>query len=308
MFITEPSVGGFAWEYRIPLPPMNNRKTTTKRAIKLLVHETDSGIQHLKFPKHTIGYIRQGSLCLCEEERRVISKGEIYILRAGWHSVEYFPEHSKPCEELTIQLSNSPLNFLLGYVEQSRLDSFCADHTPLATFAHHKATPSLAIYYNGLHKYLLNKTLDKDRAMEHLKIGELIYLLLSLPSSSIATQLCQMTALHSTDFQEYVRANTFNRLTIAQLADGCGMCPSTFKMTFSRHFGTSPHTWIMEQRMSAICSALQYTNHPIKNLAHECGFASPSHMIRIFKRKYGVTPSQYRATHTKLQRFDTQSD
>ena len=281
----------------------NTKATAPKRAIELLVHDPNDGIQHIKLHQHTIGYIRQGSLCVCNGERRVIPKGEMYILRAGWHSVEYLPEDGKPCEELSFQLSNGILNFLLGYVEQSRLDAFCDTHNPAITYAHHRANSTLATFCKGVHKYLCDHTFDNLAIMEHLKIGELIYLLLSLPSSSIATQLCQVMALGRTDFQEYVRANIFNNLTIAQLAEGYGLCPSAFKMTFRRHFGTSPHSWIMEQRMNAICTALCYTTHPIKNIAHECGFASPSHMIRLFKANYGVTPTQYRATHTKHTLF-----
>jgi len=40
-------------------------------------------------------------------------------------------------------------------------------------------------------------------------------------------------------------------------------------------------------------------NEPIKNIISFLGYETPSYFTKIFKNKYGVTPSQYRKEQTK---------
>ena len=46
--------------------------------------------------------------------------------------------------------------------------------------------------------------------------------------------------------------------------------------------------------MQQACSLLKNTKIPIGDIAYEIGYLNPEHFIRIFKRKYNITPKEFR--------------
>lgn len=294
-------VAGFLLGGSVPLYPMTNTTTPShESAIRQQNHYDKGEVKHLQFYHHTVGYIQHGAVHIYDGTWHRISKGEIYFLRAGWHTVRYMPDGDTPCKEIVVNLSHNTTISILHTLETCGAISPDAPHPTSAPYAHQSASPALAAYFKGLSKYLSQQVLDNVAIIEHLKIGELFCLLFSSPTSSVANNLRHIATLHESDFEEQIRSHIFTNITIPQLAQKCSMCPSTFKAVFRRHYGCSPHHWFVAQRMDSVCSALRYTNSPIKNIAQEYGFASPSHLIRLFKANYGVTPTQYRAQNHTL--------
>jgi AraC-like DNA-binding protein len=65
---------------------------------------------------------------------------------------------------------------------------------------------------------------------------------------------------------------------------------------FTKTFGLPPHTWRMQARARA--AALRLSRHEeLAQVAPSCGFVDQSHLARVFKRVFGVTPGQYRSMH-----------
>lgn len=52
--------------------------------------------------------------------------------------------------------------------------------------------------------------------------------------------------------------------------------------------------YIVEVRLRHACEQLTTTGNPIEYIASACGFASAVYFHRVFKKKYGVTPGEYR--------------
>ncbi|WP_339225152.1 AraC family transcriptional regulator [Paenibacillus sp. FSL H8-0332] len=65
------------------------------------------------------------------------------------------------------------------------------------------------------------------------------------------------------------------------------------KKGFKLLFGSSVHAYIIERRLDAAYQLLETADCNITTAAMMCGFKKPSHFTEKFKRKYGVTPSQY---------------
>jgi AraC-like DNA-binding protein len=68
---------------------------------------------------------------------------------------------------------------------------------------------------------------------------------------------------------------------------------------FLRDFTTTPKAWLREQQMQAACTLLANA-HSVKQAAYTLYFKHPSHFCREFKRRYGMTPSEFvrkRAPH-----------
>lgn len=63
---------------------------------------------------------------------------------------------------------------------------------------------------------------------------------------------------------------------------------------YRRFFGKAPHQALVARRIRAAKVQLATTNHPIKQIAVECGFAGASAFCTAFKRQTGVSPAIFR--------------
>ncbi|WP_276030645.1 helix-turn-helix domain-containing protein [Mycolicibacterium peregrinum] len=80
--------------------------------------------------------------------------------------------------------------------------------------------------------------------------------------------------------------------TLAALAE---MPVSTFNQAFRRSFHTTPYQFVLERRIARAQTLLLTTALSISDIATEVGFPNRSHFATAFKRRVGVSPSEYRA-------------
>ncbi|MBE7003350.1 MAG: AraC family transcriptional regulator [Ruminococcaceae bacterium] len=65
---------------------------------------------------------------------------------------------------------------------------------------------------------------------------------------------------------------------------------------FKRETGVTPHRFLSDKRLEIAASCLSSTHTDAQNVtevAHLCGFREPLYFSRMFKKKYGVAPSNY---------------
>ena len=61
--------------------------------------------------------------------------------------------------------------------------------------------------------------------------------------------------------------------------------------------GRSPKSVIDERIISEISTLLSSTNRPLKDIAQTLGFSSQAHLSRFFKKRKGISPSEYKVQH-----------
>ncbi|AVR44237.1 hypothetical protein C7S20_02590 [Christiangramia fulva] len=66
---------------------------------------------------------------------------------------------------------------------------------------------------------------------------------------------------------------------------------SKIKKGFKHYYGTSIYKFLQEKRLEKAHLLLTETERPISAIAQECGFVSPSHFSRSFKKRFGYSPS-----------------
>jgi AraC family transcriptional regulator len=81
--------------------------------------------------------------------------------------------------------------------------------------------------------------------------------------------------------------------SVAELAAECRLSAGRFARAFRRTLGTSPHQWLLEQRVAHAKCLLQ-EKQSMSEIAYASGFADQSHMTRVFLRKVGITPGAWR--------------
>lgn len=98
----------------------------------------------------------------------------------------------------------------------------------------------------------------------------------------------------------HVKNHYRETLSIADLADVCGFSCSHFMKFFKKHMGTSFIEYLNDYRLTMAARMLLSSTEPIVVVAGESGFENLSYFNRLFKRKYKMTPSEYRRKGTEI--------
>lgn len=83
-------------------------------------------------------------------------------------------------------------------------------------------------------------------------------------------------------------------LPVEDLARLCGLSRSYFTRAFKVSMGTTPHRWLVRQRVRRAAEMLERTNESISFIAVSCGFSDQSHLTRMFHATVGSSPAAWR--------------
>jgi AraC family transcriptional regulator len=84
-------------------------------------------------------------------------------------------------------------------------------------------------------------------------------------------------------------------MRIEDLATLAGMSRFHFARVFRATVGTTPHRYVLERRLERARSLLKTTATAVRDVALTTGFADQSHLTRLIKRRFGVTPGVLRS-------------
>lgn len=82
--------------------------------------------------------------------------------------------------------------------------------------------------------------------------------------------------------------------TLGALAEVAGFSKSQFVRLFRRTTGTSPHRYVLQQRLEKAHRLIVGSSLPLAAVASDTGFASQSHLHGAFVRRFGCTPGDAR--------------
>lgn len=93
---------------------------------------------------------------------------------------------------------------------------------------------------------------------------------------------------------DYIHTHLDQDLSLAEIADAIDISPVYFSRLFKQAIGTSPHQYVIQQRVEQAKKMLSNTDLAISDIALQVGFSSQSHLTQQFKRVTGMTPKQIR--------------
>jgi len=93
---------------------------------------------------------------------------------------------------------------------------------------------------------------------------------------------------------DYLEANYRRRLSVAEVAAQAGIHPSYLAELFRARHATSVGEWVRNRRLEFARDALRNPAMPISCIAAKAGFADQSHLTRLFRVRFGLTPAEYR--------------
>ena len=93
---------------------------------------------------------------------------------------------------------------------------------------------------------------------------------------------------------QYIHENYNHEMSLDEIASHIGISKSTALNLFQRFLHTTPVSYLIGYRLQAASWLLKNTNKKVKTIAYESGFRNVDYFCRLFKKRYHLTPSEYR--------------
>ena len=159
----------------------------------------------------------------------------------------------------------------------------------------------------------------KDRINSLLMINnqfyaviELINILYELSLDEDTRILCNSSFINNNESSEsrriqkvidYLEANYQKDINLKIVADHVGMTEVSFSRFMKKRTGKNFIEYLNDLRLGFASRLLVNTNKYIAEIAFECGFENLSNFNRIFKKRKGCTPSDFRSNFAKMRKF-----
>lgn len=264
----------------------NSREETycaTETARKLFLHVEYIGHQHVTpkylamrscFAHYLLLYVVSGQLALqTERETNVVNTGQAMLIQTERPHLYGSIGNS---ETLWVHFDGAGIEPLFQYLISMNRDQHVFD-----------------LYGNAEFPARL-KELEESYASGRLfpeivvdaKLRELLGLLLVCQKSKTQEPIQETIRYITRHYQE--------NLTLESLAKEVGLSVSRFSALFRQETGTSPYKYIMNVRLQASQKLLSNSDSSIEHIAEEVGFSNASAFIASFRKKFSITPLQYR--------------
>ena len=110
------------------------------------------------------------------------------------------------------------------------------------------------------------------------------------------------TDIHSTDREVLLAARYINEhfrqaITAADIAAAAGFSPNYLSRKFREAAGMGVHDYLVLIRLRSAAYELLSSDMSVTQIALRCGFSDSNYFKDAFKKKFGLTPREYRKTH-----------
>ncbi len=94
----------------------------------------------------------------------------------------------------------------------------------------------------------------------------------------------------------YIEANVHRSITLEELAEVACFSPYHFHRIFRSWVGESLAVYLRRLRVEHAATALRYSDKRVFDIALDAGFSSPESFAKAFRKRFDLSPQQYRDT------------
>lgn len=95
---------------------------------------------------------------------------------------------------------------------------------------------------------------------------------------------------------QYIANHINTDISVEKIANELNMDRSTLSKKFKRELGFNISSYIMRRKLEEAKSLLSYTDKTISEISEYLCFSTQSYFQNVFKKKYGLTPKEFRKT------------
>lgn len=243
-------------------------------------------------------------------EKFSVKKGDICLILPGQlHSIDATPNSS-----LKISMIQFPLSLLSGSIDNDDAFAFLEPLSKGEQIIPWLITPDYGWYDDFRQCFEEMFQLQTFYSAAYplgikSNLFRLFYLLFYNEPSVKPKSRPQKSVVKTKQIINYITEHYSEPLSTEQMAKVCGFSESHFIKFFKSTIGITFTECLNSYRLSqASRLLLSNTDETIMDTARQCGFNSISYFNRIFKKKYGITPSALRSSNLPIRNGTVSSD
>jgi len=172
------------------------------------------------------------------------------------------------------------------------LNSTRIDTQDSAIRVHHDV--ALSAFFQSMLAYFSQAEKPSEPLLK-LKLKELIAsILVSRNNPALSSYFHSLAKSNVPAIAEIMEANFRYNLSLENFAELCHRSLSSFKRDFLKQYKEPPGRWLLKKRLEYSSALLRNGDTSISQIVFECGFKDLSHFCRVFKDKFGVSPTKFR--------------
>lgn len=147
---------------------------------------------------------------------------------------------------------------------------------------------------------LANQVLDiaSNQHYPHITVDYLLTSLLIELAHEFIESSQSRTGDQMENIKGWIRSNLNSSLTVSQVAQHFEFNPNYLERIFKAATGQTIIQFINQLKMARAQELLLKTNFPIKQIASEAHFNDDKHFMKLFKKKFQLTPSEFRRSYS----------
>ncbi len=103
---------------------------------------------------------------------------------------------------------------------------------------------------------------------------------------------------------DFVRMNFQSQVNRGELARMFDLTPEYVSRLFKTYSGKSFSNFLADQRIDHAVVLLKESDAGVKEIAYESGYSYPSHFIKMFRRRFNMTPGMFRCQAKEHERME----
>lgn len=222
---------------------------------------------------YLIHYILDGK-GIFERKGKVYSlgKGSMFLIRP--HEVTYYEaDKQNPWSYVWIGFS--------GALSEELIDGSGFDKSP--------------IVYSPGSAFIFKNMISADKLSQSAEIylcGLIFELFARLKEeNNVDTCAAQVYARRA---ENYIQSNYMYDISVAGIAKMLGIDRRYLYRIFVEHIGTSPQKYLLKYRLGKAAELLSQYDCIVSEAARSCGYKDAFNFSKMFKKEYGVSPSEYK--------------
>ncbi|WP_372714296.1 helix-turn-helix transcriptional regulator [Ilyobacter sp.] len=100
---------------------------------------------------------------------------------------------------------------------------------------------------------------------------------------------------------KFIDENITNNISVKELAESLYMSESNFSHMFKKNTGGNPNEYIRDKKLEYSKELLKIKS--VTETSFDLGYENISYFIKLFKKKYGLTPKQYQISLNKEGKY-----
>ncbi len=147
---------------------------------------------------------------------------------------------------------------------------------------------------------------------EFYSVIELINILYELSLDEDSRMLCNSSFINDSDSSEsrriqkvidYLESNYQKEVSLIDVSKHVDMTEVSFSRFMKKRTGKNFIEYLNDVRLGFASRLLVNTNKYVAEIAFECGFDNLSNFNRLYKKRKGCTPSEFRNSFARLRKF-----